>query len=330
MIKILLTGASGFSGCHMLSHLVTLPDTYVYCPVTFRHGGDKQRITDLVQPEYADKFQLLECDLATHEIDLQSLGITKVINFASESHVDRSIYSPKDFVSNNFLVITNLLESIRKSSYRVPLFHISTDEVYGEIPRGIDVVEWVSAFKPSNPYSASKAMQEDLILAYYRTFGISTCIFNITNMLGEAQNTEKFVPKSIKNIINHKEINIDTNDNGEIGSRKYIYVKDVISAISLVMDLPEWSAHNNEGILDKFHISGGMEMSNLDIVNLLGEILGILPFLTFNKSPREGYDLRYDLNSQKIRRIGWKETLSIQVRLKQIVNWSLSNRYWLS
>jgi dTDP-D-glucose 4,6-dehydratase len=173
-------------------------------------------------------------------------------------------------------------------------------------------------------------MQEDLILAYYRTFGISTCIFNITNMLGEAQNTEKFVPKSIKNIINHKEINIDTNDNGEIGSRKYIYVKDVISAISLVMDLPEWSAHNNEGILDKFHISGGMEMSNLDIVNLLGEILGILPFLTFNKSPREGYDLRYDLNSQKIRRIGWKETLSIQVRLKQIVNWSLSNRYWLS
>ena len=327
--RILLTGASGFAGAHMLRNLLEKTNYYIYCPVTFLHGGSKQRILDLIPIDFVERYSLLEVDLAKSRVGIESLEIDYIVNFASESHVDNSIINPQPFVSNNINLIMNLLESVRESNTRIPFLHISTDEVYGEIKLGDDVKEWVSKLSPSNPYSASKAMQEELILSYQRTYGIRCCIFNITNMIGEAQNVEKFLPRALSRVINRETINIDTNTDGHIGSRKYVYVKDVADGILLILDKIGKGDISLETNVEKFHISGASEFSNLDIVKIISECLNTEPVLTFNPSPRIGYDLRYDLNSQKIRSLGWRESQSVPSTVQQIVEWTLSKSHWM-
>jgi len=326
--SILLTGASGFAGSHMLKCLVQNTNAHIYCPVTYNHGGHKDRIDFVVPAKFKNRYTLFHHDLALEELThkIFNTEIDLVINFASESHVDRSINAPSKFISNNTNLMVNILEFVRRAKTQPKIVHISTDEVYGELDSNIDNTEYSRPLLPSNPYSASKSAQESLAIAYYKTYNIDISIINSTNMLGEGQNQEKYIPKAIQYILSNKVINIDTNLDGKIGSRKYIYVGDVANAVLLISKLTNFTNHN---LPEKYHIAGSKDISNLEVIEIISDILKIAPKTMISPSPRNGYDLRYELSSDKLFRLGWKEETQITNKLKEIVNWTLNNPEWL-
>lgn len=332
--SILLTGASGFAGSHMLKCLLKNTTSHIFCPVTYRHGGSKNRIKSIVSSESTDKYTVFECDLAKENLnDFDFLSsVSLIINFASESHVDRSITEPRNFMSNNINLMINLLEFARLKSRDLQFIHISTDEVYGALDKSFSNTEWSRPHLPSNPYSASKSAQESLVVSYYKTFDLNISIINSTNILGEGQNQEKYIPKVIRKIINHDEINVDTDIYGALGSRKYVYAGDVANAVNLISRL-QINSHNfdsKRNLPERFHISGIDEISNLEIVEIISKMLNIKPKINICPSPRPGYDLRYELSSNKLRDLGWVESKPIIQRLKEIVEWTVSHPEWLN
>jgi dTDP-glucose 4,6-dehydratase len=329
--SILLTGASGFAGAHMLKFLIQNTDSFIYCPVTYEHGGHRNRIPSLVSAEFKDRFELFELDLAKDSLvnSFDDSNLRLIINFASESHVDRSITDPAHFVSNNVNLMTNILEFTRNHLNQVQFIHVSTDEVYGAIDAESENVEWNKPYLPSNPYSASKAAQESLSIAYTKTFGLDLTIVNVTNMIGESQNQEKFIPKVIRKLIAGELINVDTDPRGIIGSRKYVYVGDVAEAVYLIYAKMKENDNKLSSLPNKFHISGEQDFTNLQIVNLIAEFLGKDANIQVSESPRPGYDLKYVLSSEKIRSMGWKNKYTIEQRLSQIVAWTLENDEWM-
>ena len=331
-MKILLTGASGFAGAHMLKYLLSETNHDVICPVTYQHGGHKDRIPALISSEGIKRVFIFEHDLAGSKLPINDItkDIDIIINFASESHVDRSISSPIDFSLNNTNLMINLLEFARHLK-QVRFVHISTDEVYGSIPVGETNREWERPHLPSNPYSASKSAQESLAIAYYKTYKIPMVIVNSTNMIGETQNQEKFLPKVINRIEHEYTINIDTNEEGIVGTRKYIHVWDVAHAVWLAtVNLLQGQKLNlNNELPLKLHISGSEEISNLQLVEIVGEFRGKKPKIVVSPSPRPGYDLRYELSTEKARTLGWTEVKPIRDRIGEIVNWTIENPDWL-
>ena len=332
--SILLTGASGFAGSHMLKCLLKNTTSHIFCPVTYRHGGSRNRIKSIVSSESADKYTVFECDLAKENLnDFDFLsGVSLIINFASESHVDRSISEPRNFMSNNINLMINLLEFSRLKNRDLQFIHVSTDEVYGALDKSFSNTEWSRPHLPSNPYSASKSAQESLVVSYYKTFDLNISIINSTNILGEGQNQEKYIPKVIRKIINRDEINVDTDIYGALGSRKYVYAGDVANAVNLISRL-QINSHNfdsKRNLPERFHISGINEISNLEIVEIISKMLNIEPKINICPSPRPGYDLRYELSSNKLRDLGWVESKPIIQRLKEIVEWTVSHPEWLN
>jgi dTDP-glucose 4,6-dehydratase len=332
--SILLTGASGFAGSHMLRCLLKNTNSHIFCPVTYRHGGSEKRIKSIVSSEFKEKYTVFECDLAKENLnDFDFLsGVSLIINFASESHVDRSIIEPRNFMSNNINLMINLLEFARLKNRDLQFIHVSTDEVYGALDKSVNNVEWTRPHLPSNPYSASKSAQESLVVSYYKTFDLNISIINSTNILGEGQNQEKFIPKVIRKILNYEEINVDTDICGAIGSRKYVYAGDVADAVNLISKLQNNSNEfaSKKNLPERFHIAGIDEISNLEIVKIVSEILNIESKININPSPRPGYDLRYELSSNKLRDLGWVESKPIIQRLKEIVEWTISRPEWLN
>lgn len=331
-MKILLTGASGFAGAHMLKFLLENSDAEIYCPVTFKHGGHPQRIPDIVNPSLLKRVHIFHFDLAEAELskDILDAQINLIINFASESHVDRSIANPKEFNINNSSLMINLLEYARKITPAPSFVHISTDEVYGSIPLGEKNVEWERVHLPSNPYSAGKSGQESLATAYFKTYKIPLAIVNSTNMVGEAQNQEKYIPRAINKILHKEVLTVDTDPEGNMGSRKYIYVGDVASAVwkTAIQLLDVTSNHEIEKPL-KVHIAGEVEITNLELALFVGEVLQIEPKIEINPSPRPGYDLRYELDTEKIRKMGWKQEKNIFDSLRTVIIWTTKHQSWL-
>ena len=331
-MQILLTGASGFVGAHMLNFLMENTDAHVYCPVTYAHGGHPQRIKSLIQEKYLTRISIFEHDLAKLQLDNAQFAnnLDLVINFASESHVDRSIADPHAFVMNNVQLMINLLDFSRK--FEIANFiHVSTDEVFGDFKNTTLNSEWSQPHLPSNPYSASKSAQESLAISYWRTYGVNISIVNSTNIIGEAQNIEKFLPKVIGRILKGETINIDTDIDGNMGSRKYVYAHDMVSAIWLVVrNVRSEMTNTGRRLPARFHISGSSEISNQTLVELVGRALKVEPKIELGISPRFGYDLRYELDSSKIRALGWEEKMKIEQSIEAICKWTLANREWLS
>ena len=332
--SILLTGASGFAGSHMLRCLLKNTTSHIFCPVTYRHGGSEKRIKSIVSSEFTEKYTVFECDLAQENLnDFDFLSdVSLIINFASESHVDRSITEPRNFMSNNINLMINLLEFARLKSRDLQFIHISTDEVYGALDKSFNNAEWTQPHLPSNPYSASKSAQESLVVSYYKTFDLNISIINSTNILGEGQNQEKYIPKVIRKILNYEDISVDTDIYGTMGSRKYVYAGDVADAVNLISKLQNNSHKfaSKKNLPERYHISGIDELSNLEIVKIISKILNMESKINIHPSPRPGYDLRYELSSNKLRDLGWVESKPIIQRLKEIVEWTVSRPEWLN
>ena len=289
-MKILVTGGRGFIGSHFVElclkkgHKVIDIDCMTY-------AANKQLPWD-----ENENYTLLVDDIATIK-HIPSCDI--LVNFAAESHVDNSIRDTDPFIKSNILGVHNLLELVRgKEKYNRPLFfHISTDEVYGDTLEG-SFVE-TDKLSPSNPYSASKASAEMLVLAYARTYGIDYVITRSANNYGERQYEEKLNPKCISSIESGKKIPVH-GDGSYI--RDWTYVKDNVSGVYLLCE-----KYLNEGLKNQtFNIAAENHKQNVDVVTQICHKMGT----TFDEAAkfvpnRWGQDLRYSVSSKKIRELGW-------------------------
>ncbi len=244
-----------------------------------------------------------------------------IFNLAAETHVDRSIDNPKNFIDSNILGVFNLLESFRKYSKKnknARLIHISTDEVYGDILFGRSNEKY--QYKPSSPYAASKASSDHLVYSYVRTYKIPAIITNCSNNYGPKQHPEKLIPKLIYNILNNKKLPIYGNGKN---SREWIYVTDHCEALFKVFQ---------KGKLGEFYnIGSNKNLNNLEICKTLLELakerikLGPNVKIVFVKD-RPGHDIRYALNSNKIKiKLKWKPNKNFKMGMKETLSWYLKN-----
>jgi dTDP-glucose 4,6-dehydratase len=333
--RVLLTGASGFVGSHVLRQIYTTTDWDIVCPVTFRHKGLQDRIVvalDGIEDPYK-RVTVVTCDFTSpvSKITSQKFGkIDYVLNVASESHVDRSIDEPSDFIMNNVALICNILDWAREADVE-KFLHVSTDEVYGPAPKGHAHKEWEDQYFPSNPYSASKAAQESIAFSYWRTYGVPIAITNTMNIIGETQDPEKYVPMVIKKVLNGETVSIHASAEGEIGSRFYLHARNQASGLlhTLEQDFPKYGESNQPL---KFHIVGEREVDNLEIAQMIAKFVGkpLKYELVDFHSSRPGHDLRYALDGTKIAETGWKSPVPLEESLSRTVKWTLDHTEWLS
>ena len=340
-MKILLTGAGGFVGHHTLSHLLKTTDHDFIVTDSFRHRGNSARLRSVFEEvESATKrVKVVTHDLTTpiDSVTGREFGdVSIIISMASESHVDRSIEEPSNFIKNNTDLILTLLNFSRQLDSIELFLQISTDEVYGPAPLGTLHKEWDPYF-PSNPYSASKAAQESICYSYWRTFGVPMVITNTMNIVGERQDTEKFVPMVISNLINNKPIPVHAKRVGEnwiSGSRYYLHARNQADALKHIIDNKYKLALNyskDSSILEKFHVVGEKEFSNEEMVILLANFIGANPQIEFTDfhSSRPGHDLRYALDGGRLRDFGWLPPVPLEESLNKTVKWYLNNKNWL-
>jgi dTDP-glucose 4,6-dehydratase len=331
--RVLLTGASGFVGAHILKHILKHTDWEVVCLSTFTHHGIQDRITFATEesdPELA-RVKVILCDLSSPISSVTSKKIGKidyVINSASESHVDRSVNSPTPFIINNVALICNLLDWAREAKLE-KFIQISTDEVYGPY-QNRKSIEW-DPHLPSNPYSASKAAQESIAFAYWRTYNIPLIITNTMNIIGEAQGVEKFTPMVIKRLLNSEPVDIHTYDGGKIGSRHWIYAGNKASAIVHILKTVEPLLPADSNKPERFNIAGDDHFTNLQWAEMISEIMGTGLWYNLKDSSisRPGYDPSYALDDSKLRSLGWTPDYDLKQSLDSTVMWYLNNLEWL-
>ncbi len=331
--KILLTGASGFFGSHLLRHLLVNTDWKFVCICSWQHKGTPERIENALNGMDKSRVTIITHDLISPltEYTKKRLGkIDYILNIASNSHVDRSITNPGEFILGNVALVYNMLELAREIKPELFL-QFSTDEVYGAAPDGVDFKEW-STIIPSNPYSASKAAQEATAISYWRTYGIPLIITNTMNLFGETQDPEKYTARLVKKIYNGDEVTVHGSETN-IGSRYYLHARNGADAVYFILkNLPSHPYKENEITLpDRYNIVGDIEVNNLDLAKLVAKMLGKelkYKLEDFHHS-RPGHDRRYALDGGKLKALGWKAPMDFETSLQNSINWTLKNPQWL-
>jgi dTDP-glucose 4,6-dehydratase len=333
--RVLLTGASGFVGSHVLRHILVNTDWFVVCPTTFTHKGltDRIRVACDDIPNAYKRIKVIRCDFTApiSAVTANEFGkINYVINVASESHVDRSIEYPASFIINNVSLICHLLDWARIAQPE-KFLQVSTDEVYGPAPTGYAHKEWVDQHFPSNPYSASKAAQEDIAFSYWRTYGIPLAITNTMNIIGETQDPEKFMPMTIKRVLSGEKMTIHAAPGGEIGSRFYLHARNQADGLLHVLN-QHFPLYGETEMPERFHIVGEREVNNLEMAQMIADAVGKplnYELIDFHSS-RPGHDLRYALDGKKISDTGWSLPIPLEESIKKTVEWTLAHPEWLS
>lgn len=329
--NILITGGAGFIGSHVTRLFVNkYPEYQIVNLDKLTYAGNLKNLIDIEnKPNYTFVKGDINDTLFLSEL-FGKYNFDGVIHLAAESHVDRSISNPVEFVVTNILGTFNLLEAAKQiwqNNMNEKLFyHISTDEVYGSVEDGTFFTEQTS-YSPRSPYSASKAGSDHFVRSYFNTYKLPVVISNCSNNYGPNQFPEKLIPLSINNIKNNKQIPIY--GKGE-NIRDWLYVEDHASAIDLIFH------KGNNG--ETYNIGGNNEWKNIDLINKLCEImddrLGRKPgtsakLITFVKD-RAGHDLRYAIDSSKLQKqLNWKPSLQFEEGLAKTVDWYLANQKWL-
>jgi len=310
-MKILVTGGLGFIGSNFVRWMIEEAGANVDDIVVvdaLKYGSNENNLKGL-------DYNFVKGDICSYELMAELVKKTDaIVNFAAETHVDRSISNPYAFIESNVIGSYTILEAMRKVSPDVRLVHVSTDEVYGDIEEGSFKEE--DTLRPSSPYSASKASADLFVLAYVRTYGLNAVITRCTNNYGMHQFPEKLIPKSvIRAKLNMKIPIYGTGKN----VRDWIYVKDHCEAINSVLERGERG--------EIYNISSGEGKNNLEIVNEILDLVGKKDLIEFVED-RPGHDIRYSLDSSKINKLGWKPKHGFEDGLKETIEWYLNNEWW--
>lgn len=320
-MKILVTGGAGFIGSNFIRHiLTTYPEHSVVNLDKLTYAGNLENLKDIEQfPNYL----FVKGDICNRRL-LDSLAFDAIINFAAESHVDRSILDSFPFLQTNIIGTQNLLEASKKRRCR--MLHVSTDEVYGSLENGLFTE--LSPIMPNSPYAASKASADLLVRSYFETFGMDVLITRCSNNYGPYQFPEKLIPLVIYHALENKAIPV-YGDGRNV--RDWIHVKDHCTAVDRVFH------QGRSG--EVYNIGGNNEQHNIDIIrNLLAEIAektradeeSLLQLITYVKD-RPGHDRRYAIDSSKIQKeLGWKPGINFEEGLADTVEWYIMNRQWWS
>ena len=321
MQKVLVTGGLGFIG----SNLVKLLLDKKYNVINIDKISYSSNFYNTKDFSRSRKYKFIKCDLKNQkkiEKILYKFKPNCIFNLAAETHVDRSIDSPKNFIDSNILGTFSLLECFRKYFYRYrkcKLIHISTDEVYGDILKGRS--KECDQYKPSSPYAASKASSDHLVTSYVRTFNLPAIITNCSNNYGPRQHPEKLIPKMIYNIINNKPLPLYGNGKN---SREWIYVNDHCEALIKIF--------KSGKVGETYNIGSNKNLNNIEICKNLLNIakrnikIGKKVKINFIKD-RPGHDKRYALNSLKlIKKLNWKPKKSFLTGINNTFLWYLNNK----
>lgn len=315
MKNIIVTGGAGFIGANFVLHMLKKYNDYhiiVYDKLTY--AGNLDNLLDVKDdPRYAF-VQGDICDAATVEATIQQYDVDTIVNFAAETHVDRSIMDPDAFIQTSVYGTYVLLEAAKKHGLR---YHqISTDEVYGHIPHGYSSVE-SDKLDPRSPYAASKASADLLVNAYFITYGLPVTITRGSNNIGPFQYPEKVVPLFATNAIDEELLPL-YGDGRQM--REYQYVEDHCEAIDLVL---------HKGVLgEAYNVGTGVEMENVQMVEILLETLNRPKELIKHVKDREGHDRRYSLNIDKIKALGWEPKHSPAEAVRKTAVWYRENEWW--
>jgi dTDP-glucose 4,6-dehydratase len=305
-MRILVTGGCGFIGSHLVRRLVA--------------GGDE--VVVLGKLTYSGRRENLdgvECELHVGDIadpeavERAATGCEAIVNFAAETHVDRSILEAGDFISTDVYGTHVLLERAREAGLR--FLQVSTDEVYGDVPPGVSSTE-ADPLRPSSPYSASKAGGDLQVLAYVRTYGLNASITRGANTYGPYQYPEKLVPLFVTNAVDGLPLPVYGDG---LQRREWLHAEDHCAAVELVL---------REGEPGGVYNVGGEERENLDVIERIVDLTGADPALVRHVDDRPGHDRRYSVDSARVRALGWQPRRELEAGLAETVAWYRENRAW--
>ncbi len=332
-MKLLVTGGAGFIGSALVRYLIQHTETEVMNVDKLTYAGNLESLVDVDTSERYHFIQADICDRAKIAQIFDEFQPDAVMHLAAESHVDRSIDGPGDFISTNIVGTYTLLEVVRSYFYTAKkdhfrFHHISTDEVYGDLGAEGLFTEQTS-YEPSSPYSASKASSDHLVRAWYRTFGLPIVITNCSNNYGPYHFPEKLIPLMILNALNGKSLPV-YGDGLQI--RDWLYVEDHARALYQVVTKGK--------IGETYNIGGHNERKNIDVINTICDILEELvcdkpenvenyrDLITY-VTDRPGHDFRYAIDASKIEReLGWKPQETFESGIRKTVEWYLANTTW--
>lgn len=335
-MSILVTGGAGFIGSNFVLDWLAQSDEAVVNVDKLTYAGNLENLSSL---QGDPRHVFVKGDIGDYDLLLSLLEkyrIRAVVNFAAESHVDRSIHGPEDFIQTNIVGSFRLLEAVRqywnnleqaaKQDFR--LLHVSTDEVYGSLEKTDPPFAETNQYQPNSPYSASKAASDHLVRAYHHTYGLPVLTTNCSNNYGPYHFPEKLIPLCIQNALSGKPLPI-YGDGQQI--RDWLYVKDHCSAIRRVLAAGQ--------VGEVYNVGGWNEKANLDVVNILCAILDELQPRADGKSyaeqityvtDRPGHDRRYAIDAGKLEReLGWKPAETFETGIRKTVQWYLDNQAWV-
>jgi dTDP-glucose 4,6-dehydratase len=318
-MKILVTGGCGFIGSNFVRYLLkTHPDYSVINVDKLTYAGNLENLSGLSN---APRYHFMRADItdAPQMEELIAKGINAIVNFAAESHVDRSIEDPQAFMKTNVFGTFVLLEAVRKvfPKQRIRFLHISTDEVYGSLGESGAFTE-ETPLAPNSPYSASKAAADMMVRAYCNTYGLAGLVTRCSNNYGPYQFPEKLIPLMISNAVEDKEVPVYGDG---LNVRDWIYVEDHCRALDQVLH------QGQEG--EVYNVGGGSERTNLSVVQTILDHLGKPHSLIRFVKDRPGHDRRYAIDFSKIERdLKWRPRVSFEEGIRLTVDWYLEHRPW--
>ena len=337
--KILITGGAGFIAHHVIDKILSTTDWEIITLDRLDFSGNLNRLKEVVSsyPQSEQKrVKVVHHDLKAElnpEISATIGKIDYISHLAAGSHVDRSISYPLEFVMDNVVGTAHILDYARKIDGLERFAYFSTDEVFGPAPTGVYYKE-NDRYNSTNPYSATKAGAEELVVAFENTYGLPAIITHTMNVFGERQNPEKYIPMVIKKVRDGELVTVHSDAKKTVaGSRHYIHAEDVAEALLFLYnyDLFSLKADETGAKCQKFNIVGKDEIDNLQLAQFIAETQNkelIYEMVDFH-SQRPGHDLRYSLDGTKMAKMGWEPT-SAYKRLESTIKWTLKNDRWLS
>lgn len=318
-MHLLITGGAGFIGSNFIRHILTkYPDYFVVNYDKLTYAGNLENLRDV---EHLSNYEFVQGDILNKELltlIVKKYKIDMIVHFAAESHVDRSVTGPSEFVRTNVLGTQALLEVARKNKLR--FHHVSTDEVYGSL--SLDELEKrfdeKSPYDPNSPYSASKASSDHLVRAYHETYGLPITISNCSNNYGPYQFPEKVIPLFVTNLAQNKKVPL-YGDGKNV--RDWIHVDDHNRAVDLII-------HKGK-VGETYCIGGDCEKSNFELTMTILKLMGVGEEMIDYVADRMGHDRRYAICSNKIKaELGWQPQIKFEDGIYSTIQWYMANETW--